>query len=112
MTKLILSKTANSKHLDAVIGKCEIANFMEVNYPSELVYAQAGIVYAANQCVWRMGISHCFNKQYMNFLQSKYRSFETPFLRYGKNRFFSKIFSICAFISVNMVVKSILIIKN
>ena len=108
----ITQSSFSSKHLDAVIGKCEIANFMEVNYPSELVYAQAGIVYAANQCVWRMGISHCFNKQYMNFLQSKYRSFETPFLRYGKNRFFSKIFSICAFISVNMVVKSISIIKN
>ena len=87
---------------------------MEVNYPSELVYAQAGIVYAANQCVWRMGISHCFNKQYMNFLQSKYRSFEITLLALWKKQIFSqKIFSICAFISVNMDSEILyLIIKN
>lgn len=84
---------------------------MEVNYPSELVYAQAGIVYAANQCVWRMGISHCFNKQYMNFCNRNIVLLKHPSCAMEK-QIFSKIFSICAFISVNMVVKSISIIKN
>lgn len=108
----ITQSSFSSKHLDAVIGKCEMADFIATNYPKELLYAQAGIVYAANQCVWRMGVSLCFDRQYMDFLQSKYRSFEISFLRYGKNRLLSKVFSVCAFISVRMVVKVISIIKR
>lgn len=108
----ITKSSFSSKHLDAVTGKCEIADFIAVNYPDNLDYAKAGIVYAANQCVWRMGASHCFNKQYIIFLQSKYRSFEMSFLRYGRSHFFSKVLSICAFISVDVLLRFISIIHK
>lgn len=91
----ITQSSFSSKHLDAVIGKCEIANFMEVNYPSELVYAQAGIVYAANQCVWRMGISHCFNKQYMNFCNRNIVLLKHPSCAMEKTDFLENIFHMC-----------------
>ena len=87
-----------------------MADFVAANYPEEFVYAKAGVVYAANQCVWRMGASHCYDKRFVKMLQLKYRSLEIFFLRYGKNGLFSKFFSVCAFVSVDSVVKAVSII--
>lgn len=103
--KSITQSSFSPKHLDAVEGKCEMAAYMAVHYPSELRYAQAGIIYAANQCVLRMALSGCLDRDAAFYLQSKYRAYEGVFLRYGRNRLVSKAFSIVAYLSVRKTIR-------
>lgn len=46
-----MTTTFNRKHLDAIVGNEERAAFIKDNYPKLQKLANAGILYAVNQCV-------------------------------------------------------------
>lgn len=100
----ITQSVFSPKHLDAVKAKLQQAEFLAEHYPRELSYALSGIVYAANQCIWRMGISGCFSREYRRYLQAQYRAYEWRYLCYGRGKMTSKLFSLCAFVSVGMTI--------
>lgn len=108
----IMQSAFSPKHLDAVEAKRQQADFVAEHYPCELPYVLSGIVYAANQCVWRMGTSGCFVWKYRKFLQSQYHAYEWKYLRYGRGKITSKLFSLCAFISVGMTIGIVFIVNK
>lgn len=87
------------KHLDAVDGAIQRSKFINKNYPNLSKWANAGIIYAANQCSLKMIKASCVNKTYISFLQKQYRKYELDFLK-GKNGVKAKVFSFFAYINL------------
>lgn len=111
-TASITQSSFSPKHLDAVIAKEELADFIIKHYPKEQNYAKIGIVYSATQCVFRMGCSHCYDKYYMHFLQSRFRAHEGAFLCHGKCKISTKIISIFSFFNVSFTIRIISLISK
>lgn len=103
----IMLSSFSEKHLDAVIGKEMQAEFILKHYPNEAKYAYSSIIYAANQCVLRMGIAGNKDRSLIDFLQQRYNKYEKYYILTNSGRFTSKLFSIAAFISASIVIKSI-----
>ena len=106
----ITQSSFSPKHLDAVIAKEELADFIMKHYPKEQNYAKIGIVYSATQCVFRMGCSHCYDKRYTHFLQLRFRAHEGTFLRHGKCKISTKIISVFSFLNVSFSIRIISLI--
>lgn len=109
-TASITQSSFSPKHLDAVIAKEELADFIIKHYPKEQNYAKIGIVYSATQCVFRMGCSHCYDKRYTHFIQLRFRTHEGTFLRHGKCKIPTKIISIFSFFNVLFSIRIISLI--
>lgn len=101
----IMQSSFSPKHLDAVIGKEEMAIFIKENFPESAIYAYASIIYAANQCVLRMGESSEAEKQYIDYLQNIYGKYERYYLRCAVGKLKSKVFSILAYINVQFTIR-------
>lgn len=100
----ISKKTFTEKHLDSVHGAIERKNFIKNNYPELLSYANSSIVYAANQCLLKMLQAKVNKKEYVDFLSIQYKKYEKDFLK-GKSSIKAKIFSLIAFLNINLIIK-------
>lgn len=107
----ISNRTFTQKHLDSVEGKLECRQFMIRHYPELVQYANADVVYAANQCALRMIKAGIIKKEYIRFLQEQYKHFESDFLK-GKSKFLSKAFSAIAYINLAILVKICIKLKR
>ena len=106
-TNSIMTTTFNRKHLDAIDGNEERAAFIKDNYPKLQKLANAGILYAVNQCVMRMisssNDSLVKNLDVINKLQKYYRKYEWSFIC-GPSGIKAKIFSLLCYFNLRAVV--------
>lgn len=106
-TNSIMTTTFNRKHLDAIVGNEERAAFIKDNYPKLQKLANAGILYAVNQCVMKIINSSAELSEQdgciINKFQKYYRKYEIDFLR-GPSGLKAKFFSIFCYINLNMVI--------
>ncbi len=99
----ITQTTFSPRHLDAVAANLERYDFIRSHYPQLARYAEAMIVYAANQCLLRMIKSRTAPADALSYLQRQYRRHEGAFLR-GRSGLPSKFFSLAAWVSVRGMV--------
>lgn len=91
-----------AKHLDSIEGNLERSEYIRKYYPELLIYAQAGIIYAANICSWKMAKSGIIKTEIVTRLQKLYKTYEKQFLK-GKSGFLPKVFSIFAWFDLKKV---------
>lgn len=105
-TASITQSSFSLKHLDAIEANEERAKFIEKNYPQLKRYANAGIIYAVNQCALRLAKSKpqesIHTKQLIRNFQTYYRRYEKDFL-HGSSSRAAKLFSLAAYINLPMV---------
>ena len=109
----ITSSGFKMQHLNAIEANIERRDFVEAEYPELIRYANAGVIYAANQCVLRL-IRHKGDiveegqvfekKEILRELQTVYRKYEKDFLK-GNSSIHAKIFSLIAFLNLKLIVK-------
>lgn len=102
----IMQSSFSAKHLDGVYGHIEKYEFLSKNYPDLAQIAESGIVYAADQCVLRMGRSHCTDEKYLAVLRPVYRKHFNAYLK-GTSSVAAKCFALCASINLNLITKLI-----
>lgn len=116
----ISNSSFKMRHLDAIEANIERSRFIMKNYPELKIYANAGIIYATNQCVLKLSKhkgdifenGECFSKKkIVRKLQGLYRRYEGDFLK-SQSGILAKIFSVFAYINLGMMVKLIGIINN
>ena len=82
---------------------------MKEHFPMLTTFANAGIVYATNQCALRLAkhkgplIENRTKKDIGEELQQYYRMYELDFLK-GSSGTLAKIFSLAAFINLRFVI--------
>lgn len=108
----IMRSPFSPKHLDLVVGKREMARFIENKFPDSIELAYASIIYAANKCVYRMGESNSTERRYIKYLQCVYRKYEKYYLRCSESRLISRLFSISAYVNVFFVVQCVSLINK
>ena len=99
----ISGQAFTKKHLDSVEGTLQRREFIKKEYPEILFYANAGVVYAANQCSIKLAKAKYFDKKIIAYLQKQYRIYELDFLK-GNSNFVAKTYSILAWINLNILV--------
>lgn len=102
----IMTMNFKPAHMDAVEAKITLNNFVEKQFPSLVGYSQAGIVYAANICSLRIAKSNEMKEVlcYIPKIQALYRQYEWSFLRYSRNKISAKLYSILAYVQLNLLV--------
>ena len=108
----ITQQTFSPKHLDAIYGKLEMRNFIRDHYPVLLKYANGGVVYAANQCLYKMAQADCKNKEHIDFLQRQYRCYEFDYLLYSRSSFISKCFSLLAYMNTSLLLNLLRVLNR
>lgn len=93
------------KHLDIIYGKIEKRDYLKIHFPSLESIGNADIVYGACICSIRMAKANYKNKADIKFVQKQIRLYERDFLKYGKNRLSTKLFSLLAFCNLNLTLK-------
>ena len=105
----ITSTSFKLKHLDAIEANKERMKFIIEQFPQLSTYASAGIIYATNQCAFRLAknkdslIGKRTRKDIIKELQCYYRMYELDFLK-GYSGFLSKLFSLAAFINLRFTI--------
>ena len=105
----ITSTSFKLKHLDIIEANKERSEFMKEHFPMLTTFANAGIVYATNQCALRLAkhkgplIENRTKKDIGEELQQYYRMYELDFLK-GSSGTLAKIFSLAAFINLRFVI--------
>jgi Glycosyltransferases involved in cell wall biogenesis len=105
----ITSASFKLKHLDAIEANKERREFIKEYFPMLTTYANAGVVYAANQCTLRLAkhksplIEDRTKKDIIKELQQYYRMYELDFLK-GSSGIPSKLFSLAAFINLRFTI--------
>lgn len=99
----ITSGGFSKKRLDSVEGSILRSEFVEAHYPECRVPANAGVLWAANNCAMQMIRAGCKTREYIDYLQKQYRRYEWSFLR-GDNRIGAKLFSLFAFLNLKLLI--------
>jgi len=100
----ISNKSFEEKHLDSIEGKIKQYEFVKEHYPLCVELAKADIIYSVNFNVMKMIYSGFYNEEILNRLQGLYREYENAFL-HGVSSKKAKLFSVCAFINLKMLIK-------
>ena len=96
--------TFSKKHLDSIEGAILRKNFINSNYPELLIFAEANIIYASNQCIIKYIYSNENDKNIVSYIERQYKVYERSFLL-GKSGLKAKIFSMAAYINLSLLIK-------
>ena len=96
----------SQKHLDSIEGSILRKNFIKSNYPELLLFAEANIIYASNQCTIKYIYSNENNKNVVSYIERQYKAYERSFLL-GKSGIRAKFFSMAAYINLSLLIKII-----
>lgn len=97
----ILHRTFNVRHMDALYAAQERADYIEHRYPNLSKFAYAGIVYAASVVYERMIKAKFYDTRIETELQAAIRKNLLSFLRYSKSKLQTKLFALCAAVSMS-----------
>lgn len=107
----ITKQQFSPKHFDGVYGHLEMANFIGKYYPDLLPQAYSMLIYAANQCAYKMGCAGCVDSEYINRLLPIYRSYLVYFLRDPRAHLFSKMFALGSWCNLRMMIRLVKLLK-
>lgn len=107
----IIQSAFSPKHLHAVEGSIQRAEFVCARYPQAAKLAKASIVYTANSCAMRLTRCTSADAETVAYLQQQYRRYEWDFLR-GNNRMAAKLFSVLAYIHLGTLINIIRSLKG
>ena len=108
----IMAQVFSIKHLDLIEARIEESKYIEKNYPLYVNLGYASIIYSVNMCIYRMGVSHCVDKNYIEYFKYLYSSYLHFFLCYRNYKFSSKIFSIICKLNISLVLYFLSMKKN
>lgn len=108
----IMKSSFSPKHLDGIEGMVERSEYVRKIYPSEYGIACSGIVYMANQCLFRMALSSVKETDYVDLLQECFRKYEWSYLLCSNGRLLSKLMSIMAYLNVRCTIRIIAFINR
>lgn len=108
----IMLESFKPKHMDGIDGKEEQCKYIEDSYPALAKYAHADIVYASNIRSLHMGRSGKIYPEYINRMQKLYRLYEFDYLRYSQSKLSAKLFSILAYVNLNVTIHLIKSLSN
>ena len=91
----------NLKMIEVFEKRCA---FIEKEYPELSVYARSDILMAVNHCIIKMCDERLFDHPVIKELKAYYKRYEKDFLK-GISYFPSKLFSIVAFISIQLAMR-------
>ena len=94
----------SQKHLDSIEGSILRKNFIKSNYPELLLFAEANIIYASNQCTIKYIYSNENNKNVVSYIKRQYKAYERSFLLV-KSGIRAKLFSMAAYINLSLLIK-------
>lgn len=101
----ITSSTFSIKHLDAIEGKIQQKDFLQKNYPKLIKFGYSGIIYAINQCIFKMPINFEYSEAGSEIDISEwtkyYRHYSIYYLT-GKSSIKGKIFTIISCINIKI----------
>lgn len=101
----------SQKHMDAILGKEEQAIFIQNNFPNLYPIAQGDIVYACNQCIFRLAKSDTPYQPFVKDFKSRYSKNIKSYL-HGNYRMFGKLFALLCRMNPTIVIKSIRMLKH
>lgn len=94
----------SSKHLDAIEGAEERAEYIGRKYKGLKKIVQATIISAANHCTLKMIQERCMNITYIRLLQKKYRKYVKSYI-FGSTSLKNKLLTISAVINLKVVIR-------
>ena len=103
----IMLEAFSMRCLDQIEAAIEIKEYINTNFPKLSLYAQCGMVAAANTFSIKLIVSDSLIEEYNEVIlkiQKIYRQYEKFFLR-GPNSLKSKVFSVFAFLNLRMWIK-------